>query len=110
MGVFKEEVYQLQSWSHRQERIYEDACDYGILATDEIKKRMKEILLALPELVVTEKINSRTQICRQYNSKVWWEPGNGVNIGIGYVKDLQRKKEFFTIYMVNLHTSEEEGS
>jgi len=103
MGIFKEKIYQLEDWARQQVQIYPDAADYGIIATDDIKAQMKEILQTLPEVIVSDKINSRSQVCRRYRSTVWWDIEDGTLVDIGYVKDYIRRVEFFSINLRNVH-------
>lgn len=110
MGVFKEEVNYLEGLVAQQKRIYSDSIDYGVSATDEIKNQVRETLQALPgatencpagKPVWKSEAGNVTQ--RLYKSRVKWSMEDGVAIGILYVNDRPRKKEYFTIGLLPIH-------
>lgn len=96
MSVFKEEVDELENLARRQRQIYSDACDYGILATPEIKDSMRRLLKTLPDVRVTWKSN-KPIVQRTYESVICWSGEDGTKVRIHYANDKPRKKEYFSI-------------
>lgn len=111
MGVFKEEVGALEDLFRKQVRIYPDACDFGVLATPEIKDTMRwvlESLLPLEGNRVVNKVTRPDYVERRYALIVYWSPGDGIIANVVYVNDKTRKKEFFEIDLHPIHGGEEE--
>ena len=100
MGVFKEEMKLLEEFSSKQERIYNDAADHGIIATSYVKKVMRETiktLLPLPGSEVVWKMDTKAIVQRQYNLRIYWSQDEYTDINVLYVNDRTRCKEFFSI-------------
>jgi hypothetical protein len=73
MGIGKEYIHPLEELARRQERIYPDACDYGIWDTPAIRKTIKECLNGLKQLEGGE---ART-----------WTNGSSYTTRLGYEMD-----------------------
>lgn len=98
MGVFKEEVNALEDLAKRQVRIYPDSCDFGVIATDEVKDTMRWViksLLELDESRVVWKMDTLGVTQRQYELTVYFSIEDGVTFDVLYYKD--RKNEYFSI-------------
>lgn len=98
MGVFKEEVNALENLMNKQERIYGDACDYGVRATREVKDTMRwaiSSLLDLKESRIVWKMDHNGVTQRQYELTVYFSMEDGVTFDVLYYRD--RKNEYFSI-------------
>jgi len=98
MGVFKEEVNALEDLAKKQVRIYPDSCDFGVVATDEVKDTMRWVIKSLLELDESEIVwrmdaNGVTQ--RQYRLTVYFSLEDGITFNVLYFRD--RKNEYFSI-------------
>jgi len=108
MGIFKEEVIFLEGLARRQQQIWPDAADHGVLTKDlsiDEWTRLRETirtLLELPGSEITYKAD-KPAIQRSYKLVVMWGHYHGVEILISYYK---KNAEFFSISMSNIFKRE----
>ena len=100
MGVFKEEIIDLEHMWHKQVPVYLDSCDRGVMATPEVKARMREIVTSLPGMAKPIwKFDHGKVTQREYKSTVEWGGGDATEVRLLYVNDRPHKKEFFSIHL-----------
>ena len=109
MGVFKEEIIDLEQYAKKQVQIYLDSCDYGIRATQSIKNRMREIILSLPNMAKPVWKMDGNTIQRDYRSVVEWGGGDATEVHVLYVNDKLRKKEYFSIDLHAIRVSDDDS-
>lgn len=111
MSVFKEEIRALEDLWQRQVRIYPDAADYGVLATNKIKETTRWVLKSLMSLggnSSVHKIDHPGYVERKYRLTVYWSESEGTTAIVTYINDKQRAKEFFTIELHNTFNEDNE--
>lgn len=116
MGIFKEEISVLEDLESRQQPIYKDAVDTGVLAYERfhpykgtVKEVMHELITDLVEVGACKLVwkSNSPIVQRQYKITVRWSSeGDGAEAGVLYVNDTGRNREYFSIQVSGIHGRE----
>lgn len=102
MGLFKEQVYQLQALANKQVRLYQDACDEGIIIKNfdcSAVKEIKEILEFLPsDMKKRTEHRQHTEIYVKWELSFTWEVGNVEKWTIHFIDLGKKKLKYIQIY------------
>jgi len=102
MGLFKEQVYQLQFLANQQTRIYQYACDSGIIIKNfdcSVVKEIKEILEFLPsDMKKRTEHRAPGKIYVRWELSFTWDDDNIEKWYIEYIDLSKKKLRYIQVY------------
>lgn len=115
MGVFKEELYELEQLARKQSYVFLDeegqpeSADYGLFDTPEVRKQIQELISVLPDGRTINLTNFKNEVIgRQFKTAICWEIDGGCAsynvVSIKWYKAQGRHKAYFEIDGYHAHT------